>query len=198
MGFADWLAPSVRDASATANVATPATHDEEDSTGPLGSVATVARLAVANSPGVMSARWMLHFCDGSAVQYTFDPPVRASAVSAARPTATAVEPIAAPMLGEVSHTVAWMFDECVEAGLYSEEERPVTRAMYACDAAATTALIETMHARIGRCERCVHLSRPGLADGYCSVRDDLPISYGAMRVPPADRGASCDRFEEGK
>jgi hypothetical protein len=44
------------------------------------------------------------------------------------------------------------------------------------------------------CRTCEHLRKPGLSDGYCSGRDDLPRAYGKhhpLRECPADGGASC-------
>jgi hypothetical protein len=46
------------------------------------------------------------------------------------------------------------------------------------------------------CARCRHFARPGLADGYCAGRTDLRHVYGFLHELPADRGASCDTFEE--
>ena len=48
------------------------------------------------------------------------------------------------------------------------------------------------------CRHCEHFARPGLSDtGYCSVRADLTLAYGALRALPADRGAGCSEFVEG-
>lgn len=47
------------------------------------------------------------------------------------------------------------------------------------------------------CATCRHLSRPGLADGYCSIRTDLAPAYGEhhpLRRLPDDRGASCAKW----
>ncbi|MDR1647754.1 MAG: hypothetical protein LBR88_06955 [Zoogloeaceae bacterium] len=44
------------------------------------------------------------------------------------------------------------------------------------------------------CRTCEHLKKPGLSDGHCSGRDDLPRAYGKthpLRECPADGGASC-------
>ena len=44
------------------------------------------------------------------------------------------------------------------------------------------------------CKTCAHRRRPGLSDGYCSGRDDLPPAYTPghpLRQLPADGGASC-------
>ena len=46
----------------------------------------------------------------------------------------------------------------------------------------------------GRCWDCLHFARPGLADGYCAQRVDLPHVYGFMHALPADVGACCSSF----
>lgn len=48
------------------------------------------------------------------------------------------------------------------------------------------------------CASCRHLRRPGLADGYCGARSDLPPAYGPqhpLRRLPADAGRTCDTWE---
>ena len=48
------------------------------------------------------------------------------------------------------------------------------------------------------CVDCEHFARPGLSDGYCGGRDDLPPAYGAnhpLRELPGDGGASCDQWQ---
>lgn len=50
------------------------------------------------------------------------------------------------------------------------------------------------------CRTCSHLRRPGLSEGYCSARDDLPLAYGPghpLRRCPDDRGACCPVFDRG-
>lgn len=49
-----------------------------------------------------------------------------------------------------------------------------------------------------RCQDCVHFSAPGLSDGYCGQRDDLPPAYGInhpLRRLPDDCGANCLEFK---
>ena len=44
------------------------------------------------------------------------------------------------------------------------------------------------------CRTCANLRRPGLTDGYCAAREDLPLAYGErhpLHALPADGGASC-------
>jgi hypothetical protein len=51
------------------------------------------------------------------------------------------------------------------------------------------------------CRTCRHLRRPGLSDGHCGGRDDLPPAYTAghpLRRLPDDGGASCTTWEESR
>jgi hypothetical protein len=48
------------------------------------------------------------------------------------------------------------------------------------------------------CKTCAHLYRPGLSDGLCGGRDDLPPAYGPghpLRQRPADSGVNCHAWE---
>lgn len=48
------------------------------------------------------------------------------------------------------------------------------------------------------CRTCRHLHRPGLSDGHCGGRDDLPPAYTAghpLRRLPDDGGASCAAWD---
>lgn len=48
------------------------------------------------------------------------------------------------------------------------------------------------------CRTCRHLHRPGLSDGHCGGRDDLPPAYTAthpLRRLPDDGGASCTAWD---
>ncbi len=48
------------------------------------------------------------------------------------------------------------------------------------------------------CRTCRHLRRPGLSDGHCGGRDDLPPAYTAghpLRRLPDDGGTSCTTWE---
>ena len=46
---------------------------------------------------------------------------------------------------------------------------------------------------VDRCQACARYRRPGLSDGYCATRSDLPASgYALLRQLPDDRGAWCD------
>ncbi len=44
------------------------------------------------------------------------------------------------------------------------------------------------------CRNCTHWRRPGLSDGYCVARHDLPAATALLHELPADNGASCSRF----
>ncbi len=47
------------------------------------------------------------------------------------------------------------------------------------------------------CKTCAHLYRPGLSDGHCGGRDDLPFAYTSghpLRQLPPDGGASCNAW----
>jgi hypothetical protein len=128
-----------------------------------------------------------------------DPPVALAEVLVKYPTALAAEPMPAPVPEELPRAVAVMVADCIAVGLYGEDEVPVIRAMHAAGAAATRSMIETMHARIGRCCQCRHFARPGLSDGYCGGRSDLEPAYGRghpLRLLPADGGANCTVWVE--
>lgn len=88
-----------------------------------------------------------------------------------------------------------LFDACAAAGLYDDADRGALPAMYALDPDGTRLLIECMHEQITSCRRCQHFRRPGLSDGYCTGRDDLPGAYGLLRTLPDDKGATCDAVE---
>jgi hypothetical protein len=191
------LADLIRGASrrlATATPATAATASARAVDAVRGPVAPVAGVAVAKPRSVQSARWLLHFDGAEPGVIAAAPPVGHAAVLAMYPEAIAAEPMSAPLPAELPPAMATMFARCVEGGLYMEEERPVLRAMYAADPFGTRAMVATMHARIGRCHRCRHIARPGLSDGYCTQRTDLPIAYGLLRVLPSDGGAGCSSF----
>lgn len=48
------------------------------------------------------------------------------------------------------------------------------------------------------CRTCAHFRRPGLSDGHCGGRDDLPFAYTPghpLRQLPADGGADCSAWQ---
>lgn len=198
MSLADLIrGTSKRDSAdvATVRLATPATD------GPLirPSVATVATVAVAIPSEHESASvslWLLHFPDLDPVAVAFAPAVDHAGALAGYPTAIAAEPM--PETAEpIPADLAALFDACAQAGLYEDADRAALPAMFALDADATRGLIEATHSRIGRCRRCRHFRRPGLSDGYCTGRDDLPHAYGFMHRLSDDGGARCGAFDEG-
>lgn len=138
--------------------------------------------------------WLLRFADRCDMQVTFSPPVDHCGVLAAYPEAIATEPVGDPSAVPVPADLAAMLDACLEVGLYSDDDRAALPAMLALDTEGTRGLIEAMHARIGRCRRCLHFHRPGLSDGYCARRDDLGRVYGRMHRLPADGGVDCGQF----
>lgn len=141
--------------------------------------------------------WLLHFPDVDPVAVAFAPAVDHAGALAAYPAAIAAEPM--PETAEpVPADLAALFDACERAGLYDEADRTALPAMLALDAEGTRGLIEAMHTRIGRCRRCRHFRRPGKSDGYCTGRSDLAHVYGFMHELPADGGARCDAFDEGR
>jgi hypothetical protein len=137
--------------------------------------------------------WLLHFPDLEPVAVAFAPAVDHAGALAAYPAAIAAEPM--PATAEpVPADLATLFDACERAGLYDAADRAALPAMLALDAEGTRGLIEAAHSRIGRCRRCRHFRQPGLSDGYCTGRDDLPHVYGFMHEMAGDCGARCEAF----
>ncbi|MDD3328790.1 MAG: hypothetical protein PHW25_17035 [Zoogloea sp.] len=57
---------------------------------------------------------------------------------------------------------------------------------------------ESVQKPAASCRTCRHLKRPGLSDGHCGGRDDLPHAYTAghpLRRLPDDGGVSCNTWE---
>jgi hypothetical protein len=140
--------------------------------------------------------WLLHFVDREPAAVTFAPAVTHADALARYPGAVAAQPMPEPSPGALPADVAGRIDECIAADLYRDEDRELLAVMHAADADATRALIDALHGRIGRCYSCSHFARPGLSDGYCSGRVDLPHAYGFMHFLPAGKGATCDDFKE--
>lgn len=58
-------------------------------------------------------------------------------------------------------------------------------------------VIEALSPSVKCCQDCIHFSSPGLSDGYCGQRQDLPPAYGInhpLRKLPADGGAGCHEY----
>lgn len=177
--------------SATAIAAIPATDIPGQG---AATVATVAGIAVAAD--TVAAQWVIHLVDGTQIEATFAPAATLGEVLAEYPDAQRAAPAATLQMVPVPPDIAATLERCAQVGLYGDDDRRAIRAMVALDVDATRVLIANMASRIGRCRRCVHFARPGMSDGYCSGRDDLPEVYGQMHSLPADMGAGCDHFEE--
>lgn len=149
-----------------------------------------------HNPGPVN-RWLLHFTDHDPVDVTFSPPASHAEVLVHSPGAIAAEPLPEVAPAPVPADLTALFDACVQAGLYGEEDRAALPAMLALDPDGARGLIEAMHSRIGRCRRCRHYRQPGQSEGYCTGRDDLPPVYGFMHELPGDGGARCDAFDAG-
>jgi hypothetical protein len=130
------------------------------------------------------------------VAVTFAPAVTHADALARYPGAFAAEPVPEVSTDALPDDVAGRIDECVAADLYDDEDRELLARMHAADSDATRTLMDALHARIGRCYRCRHFARPGLSNGYCAGRSDLPHAYGFMHFLPANSGATCDDFKE--
>lgn len=146
-------------------------------------------------PQESACLWLLHFPDLEPVAVAFAPAVDHAGALAAYPAAIAAEPMPDPPVVPMPPDLWEMVNACVHAGLYDEADQAALLAMVAADAKGTRGLIEAMHARIGRCRQCRNFGRPGLSEGYCTVRADLPFSYGVFRKLPTDTGARCAQFD---
>jgi hypothetical protein len=124
-------------------------------------------------------RWLLHFIDREPVAVTFSPAVTHADAIDRCPGAVAAEPMPEASPGALPADVAGRIDECVAADLYGDEDRELLARMHAADSDSTRALMDALHVRIGRCHRCRHFARPGLSDGYCAARSDLPHASGS-------------------
>jgi len=115
-------------------------------------------------------------------------------VLAAYPDALAAEPMPEETATVPADALA-LFDVCAKAGLYGDDDRAALPAMFALDPEGARRLIEAMHKQIASCRRCTHFRRPGLSEGYCTGRDDLPHAYGLLHELPDDEGMRCEAFE---
>lgn len=157
-------------------------------------VASVAAVTVANPPERKTAAgWLLHFPDLDPVAVAFAPERDQAEVLAAYPDALAAEPVPEETATVPADALA-LFDACAKAGLY-DDDRAALPAMFGLDPEGVRRLIEAMHERIASCRRCRHFRRPGLSDGYCTGRDDLPHAHGLLHELPDDEGMRCNAFE---
>jgi hypothetical protein len=89
-----------------------------------------------------------------------------------------------------------LVDECVDAGLYEPSDRIGLRNKFDTEPISASMSVEALQMRIGRCNRCRYVKRPGLSGLYCSNRTDLPHAYGLLFELPKDQGALCTSFLE--
>jgi hypothetical protein len=145
----------------------------------------------------VACRWLVEGSAGTVLPVSFMPAASRAEVLGRYPGARRLEPAAEPLDRGLPPDLARAFDSCVAAGRCTEDEREILAAMVAVDEVETRSLLERAGDPIGRCARCVHHARPGLADtGYCGVRSDLPHVYGLLHRLPVDQGWGCGRFRE--
>ncbi len=199
---------------ATATVATLATVQPKS----LPSVATVATVAVANAETVKPdngkpySQWLFHFADRDDLPVTFAPAVDHAAALAYYPDAVAAEPIPDRPQRNPTKVEAAEITALVQAIYANDADDDRAEALAAALADPDGALLcyqtiakdrgiaiaAPVVGTVKACRCCQHFARPGKSDGYCSVRDDLPLAYGVnhpLRRLPADRGASCSQWE---
>ncbi|MCD6682094.1 MAG: hypothetical protein LT102_15865 [Burkholderiaceae bacterium] len=163
---------------------------------PAPVLACTAVTPVTSCAGVTerATLWLLHFPDLDPVAVAFAPERDQAEVLAAYPDALAAEPVPEETATVPADALA-LFDACAKAGLYDDDDRAALPAMFALDPEGVRRLIEAMHERIASCRRCRHFRRPGLSDGYCTGRDDLPHAHGLLHELPDDEGMRCNAFE---
>ncbi len=126
--------------------------------------------------------WLIRCPDRQPVEVHFWPPATLAEALTGYPTAINAEPMQAPHGAE---------PEPDKAQPHQEEKAPP-----APDAGRWRAGPAALPAR--SCRTCRHLYRPGLSDGHCGGRDDLPAAYGPghpLRRLPDDGGAGCTAWE---
>ncbi|MGB8884882.1 MAG: hypothetical protein WCC44_13520 [Azonexus sp.] len=93
---------------------------------------------------------------------------------------------------------AYFVDRAAEApDLPTCEDFEERAAIMEFDAGLSRADAEQAAALDVGCITCAHFARPGLSDGYCGGRDDLPRAYGEnhpLRKLPSDQGATCKEW----
>lgn len=155
-------------------------------TGTTATVARIATIAVATTRvGTTSPVWLIHRPDRQPAEVHCWPPATRAEILAIYPTAINAEPMQAPHSAE---------PEPDKAQPHQEEKAPP-----APDAGRWRAGPAALPPR--SCRTCRHLRRPGLSDGHCGERDDLPPAYTAghpLRRLPDDRGAGCTTWEESR
>ena len=140
-------------------------------TGTTATVARIATIAVATTRvGTTSPVWLIHRPDRQPAEVHFWPPATLAEVLASYPAATEAEVLADhPDARQNTRQSALKPAE-------KSELKPAPRS----------------------CCTCQHLHRPGLSEGHCGGRDDLPPAYTAghtLRRLPDDGGASCAAWD---
>ena len=158
--------------------------------------ALVLALQLEASEEASSHVWALHFPDTEPLVAASAPAETHAQVLARHPGALAARPVPEPSRLALPAEMVALIDDYIASDLYGEEDRETLEAMYATDPASAQVLLAEMHARIGRCYRCQHFTRPGLSDGYCTGREDLAHAYGFMHDLPPDMGAWCNNFKD--
>ena len=199
---------------ATATVATSATVQDKD----RGGVATVASVAVANSKTVKTdnckpySGWLFHFTDSDDLPVIFTPAVDHAAALACYPEAVAAEPIPERPQRKATKAEANEITSLVQAIYANDTDDDRAEALAAALADPDGALLcyrtiakdrgvaiaAPVVGTVKACRCCQYFARPGKSEGYCSGRDDLPLTYGVnhpLRRLPADRGASCTQWK---
>jgi hypothetical protein len=159
--------------------------------------------------------WLFHFADRNDLPVTFAPAVDHAAALAYYPEAVAAEPIPERPLRKATKAEADEITALVMAiyGNDTDDDRAEALAAALADPDGALLCYRTIAKDRGialagpvaepvrACGCCQHFARPGKSEGYCSVRDDLPLAYGAnhpLRRLPADRGASCNQWKAEK
>jgi len=199
---------------ATATPATFATHEGEK----VRTVASVATVAVANvetvktDSGKPCSQWLFHFADRDPLQVTFAPAVDHAAALACYPEAVAAEPIPERPQRKATKAEANEITSLVQAIYANDTDDDRAEALAAALADPDGALLcyrtiakdrgvaiaAPVVGTVKACRCCQYFARPGKSEGYCSGRDDLPLTYGVnhpLRRLPADRGASCTQWK---
>jgi hypothetical protein len=156
--------------------------------------------------------WLFHFADRNDLPVTFAPAVDRAAALAYYPEAVAAEPPPDRPQRKPTKAEAEEITALVSAVFPDDTDDDRAEALAAALADPDGALLcyrtiakdrgiaiaAPVVGTVKACRCCQHYARPGKSEGYCGVRDELPLAYGAnhpLRRLPADRGASCNQWE---
>lgn len=156
--------------------------------------------------------WLFHFPDRDDLPVTFAPAVDHAAALAYYPNAVAAEPISDRPQRKPTKAEANEIRVLINAVFHGDSDDDRAEALAAALADPDGALLcyqtiakdrgialaAPVVGTVKACRCCQYYARPGKSEGYCSVRDDLPLAYGAnhpLRRLPADRGASCNQWK---